>query len=161
MRRVLFFTVALSGVRVLAIVAPVSAAETAASVVVSAQVSGRTSLKVSTDILSFDVAVSSEAATSAVDFSAGARTHAGTEVLLSVEQLCRLTGPGGARGDESPGRFTGQGDGTLDGVLATASPAVAGRWTGSGLRKGRLVFMMRAGASGRYMLPVHFSLSAP
>ena len=161
MRRVLFFTIALSSVRVLAIVAPVSAAETNASVVVSAQVSGRTSFKVSTDILTFDVATSSEAATSAVDFSAGVRTHAGADVVLSVEQRCRLTGPGGATGDESAVSFTGQGEGTLDGVLATDSLTVAGRWTGSGLRQGRLVFMMRAGASGAYTLPVHFSLSAP
>jgi hypothetical protein len=158
MRRALFFAVALSSVLA---IAPVFAAETTTSAVVSVQVSGRTSLKVSTDNLRFDVAISSTPATSTVDFSAGARTQAGAEVVLSVERLCRVLEPGGAAGEESPVSFTGEGDGALDGLLGPADRAVAGRWIGSGLRRGRLVFMMRAGAAGTYIVPVRFFLSAP
>ena len=140
----------------------VSAAETAAtSVVVSAQFSSRTTLNVSTEVLRFDVANPGEPATASVDFSAGARTFSGAEVLLSVEQIRSLDGPGGSSDIESSVSFMGQGYGTLDGVLGAAHPAVAGRWSGSGLRQGRLRFALRAGASGSYTVPVRFVLSAP
>jgi hypothetical protein len=146
----------------LAAASPVSAAETAtASAVVSAQFSSRTSLKVSTDLLHFEVAEPGQAATATVDFAAGARTQAGAEVLLSIEQLHAVEGPGGASDVESSVSFAGEGAGTLAGALIAAGPAVAGRWIGSGLRQGRLVFALRAGASGNYMLPVRFILSAP
>jgi hypothetical protein len=147
---------------VLAAASPVSAAETAtASAVVSAQFSSRTSLKVSTDLLHFEVAEPGQRATATVDFAAGARTQAGAEVLLSIEQLHAVQGPGGASDLESSVSFAGEGAGTLAGALIAAGPAVAGRWIGSGLRQGRLVFALRAGASGNYMLPVRFILSAP
>ena len=147
---------------VLAAVSSVSAAETAtASAVVSAQFSSRTSLKVSTDLLHFDVAGPDRPATATVDFAAGARTQAGAEVLLSIEQLRAVQGPGGASDLESSVSFIGEGVGTLDGALVAAGPAVAGRWIGSGMRQGRLVFALRAGASGNYLLPVRFILSAP
>jgi hypothetical protein len=147
---------------VLAAASSVSAAETAtASAVVSAQFSSRTSLKVSTDLLHFEVAEPGQTATATVDFAAGARTQAGAEVLLSIEQLHAVQGPGGASDLESSVSFAGEGAGTLAGALVAAGPAVAGRWIGSGLRQGRLVFALRAGASGNYMLPVRFILSAP
>jgi len=162
MHRVLFFTVALSSAHVLGIVAPVSAAETAStSVVVSARFSSRTSLRVSNDVLQFDVVSPGDTATTVVDFSAGVRTHAGAEILLSVEQRRGVEGPSGAGDVESSVSFAGQGNGTLDGALGASSQVVAGRWTGSGLRQGRLVFAMRAGASGTYIVPVRFNLSAP
>jgi hypothetical protein len=138
-----------------------SAAETTTSVVVSAQFSSRTTLKVSTDILQFDVANPGDPATAAVDFSAAARTHSGAEVLLSIEQLRNVEGPGGASDLESSVTFVGLGLGTLDGALGVARPAVAARWSGSGLRQGRLLFALRAGASGSYTVPVRFVLSAP
>jgi hypothetical protein len=147
---------------VLAAASSVSAAETAtASAVVSAQFSSRTSLKVSTDLLHFEVAEPGQTATATVDFAAGARTQVGAEVLLSIEQLHAVQGPGGASDLESSVSFAGEGAGTLAGALVAAGPAVAGRWIGSGLRQGRLVFALRAGASGNYMLPVRFILSAP
>jgi hypothetical protein len=147
---------------VLAVASPVSAADTAtANVVVSAKFTSRTSLKVSTDLLQFDVAGPGQPATAIVDFAAGARTQAGAEVLLSIEQLHGVEGPGGASELESSVSFAGEGAGTLAGALVAAGPAVAGRWIGSGLRQGRLVFALRAGASGNYILPVRFILSAP
>ena len=161
MRSILIFAGVVAA-NVLAAASTVSAAETAtASAVVSAQFSSRTSLKVSTDLLRFEVAGPGQPATAAVDFAAGARTQAGAEVLLSIEQLHAVEGPGGASDLESSVSFAGEGAGTLAGALIAAGPAVAGRWIGSGLRQGRLVFALRAGASGNYMLPVRFILSAP
>jgi hypothetical protein len=154
--------VGLVAASVLAAASTVSAADrAAASVVVSAQFSSRTSLKVSTDLLHFDVAEPDRPATATVDFAAGARTQAGAEVLLSIEQRRAVQGPGGPSDLESSVSFAGEGAGTLDGALVATAPAVAGRWIGSGLRQGRLVFALRAGASGNYILPVRFILSAP
>jgi len=131
------------------------------SVVVTAQFSSRTSLRVSTDVLRFDVGTAGDPAAAVVDFSAGARTHTGAEVMLSVE---RRRSAGGLVGTEpeSVVSFAGRGNGTLDGSLDSASSqAVAGRWTGSGLRHGRLVFALHAGAPGAHIVPVRFILSAP
>jgi hypothetical protein len=57
--------------------------------------------------------------------------------------------------------FAGEGDGLLAGVVVNGAAAVAGRWTGSGLRTGRVLFSMRAAAAGTYTVPVRFVLSAP
>ena len=132
------------------------------SVVVTAQFSSRTSLRVSTDVLKFDVAAAGEPATADVDFSAGARTHTGGEVMLSVERRRSAGGAGDGTELESFVSFSGRGNGTLDGSLDSASSqAVAGRWTGSGLRHGRLVFALHTGAPGSHIVPVRFILSAP
>jgi hypothetical protein len=140
----------------------VAAAATATSVVVvSVQFSSRTSLKVSADTLQFDLSTPGDTATAAIDFSAAVRTRTSAEVLLSVEQVRGVPGPGGASDVDSALTFSGQGNGTVDGALGGMAPAVAARWTGSGLRDGRLVFALRAGAPGRYVVPVRFVLSAP
>ena len=139
-----------------------SAADAAtASVVVTAQFSSRTSLRVSTDVLRFDVATAGDPATATVDFSAGARTHTGAEVMLSVERRQRGDGPTGGPALDPSVSFSGHGQGTLDGSLDSVSQAIAGRWTGSGLRHGRLVFALHAGAPGAHIVPVRFILSAP
>jgi hypothetical protein len=160
--RSILFLVGVVAATELAAASTVSAADAGtARVVVSVQFASRTSLKVSTDLLQFEVAGTDRPATATVDFAAGARTQAGAEVVLSIEQLRAVQAPGGASDLESPVSFAGEGDGTLAGALVAAGPAVAGRWIGSGLRQGRLVFALRAGASGNYILPVRFILSAP
>jgi hypothetical protein len=141
---------------------PASAGETAAAAIaVHATFGSRTSLKVSTELLRFDVTRPDGAAAAAVDFSAAARTQPGAEVVLSVEPLRTVEGPGGAADAESSVTFAGEGDGMLAGVFAAGGPTVAGRWTGSGLRTGRMLFSMRAAAAGTYTVPVRFVLSAP
>jgi len=161
MRSIPFFAGVVAASLLLA-ASPVSAADTAtANVIVSARFASRTSLKVSTDLLRFEVAGPGQPATATVDFAAGARTQAGAEVLLSIEQLRSVEGLGGASDLESFLSFAGEGSGTLAGALIATGPAVAGRWIGSGLRQGRLVFALRAGASGNYIVPVRFVLSAP
>jgi hypothetical protein len=134
---------------------------TGATVVVTAQFGSRTSLRVSTDLLQFEVTSAGQPATMSVDFAAGARTRSGAEVILSVERLRAIEGPGGAADVESTVRFAGEGDGTLAGDLSAAGPSLAGRWLGSGMRTGRIVFSLRVAASGSYVLPVRFVLSAP
>jgi hypothetical protein len=131
-----------------------------ATIVVSARFQSRTSLRVSTELLQFDVRAPSEPAVVAVDFSAGARTHEGAEVLLSIESLRAPEGPGGAADVESAVTFAGDVAGMVGGTLST-TPAVAGRWAGSGRRTGRLFFTLRAAVSGAYRIPVRFVLSAP
>jgi hypothetical protein len=127
---------------------------------VSATFSSRTSLKVSADLLRFDVA-SGQTATASVEFSAGTRTQSGAQVVLSVEPLRGVEGPGGAGDVETSLSFAGQGEGTLGGMLRATGPTVAGQWIGSGMRHGRLVFALQADASGTYTVPVRFVLSAP
>ncbi len=138
------------------------AAETAsATVTVSAQFASRTSLTVSTERLRFDVARPDQPALAAVDFAAAARTQAGAEVVLSVEPVRPADGPGGAADVESSITFTGEGEGTLGGTIATSSATPAGRWIGSGAHNGRLLFSLRAAAPGTYTLAMRFVLSAP
>ena len=140
----------------------VAAAETAgASVAVSVQFSSRTTLRVSTDLLRFDVTEAQEAPAVAVEFAAGARTHSGAEVLLSVEPICDSDGLAAAGAGQSAISFSGQGNGTLNGSLNGTSSAVAGRWFGSGWREGRLLFALHGARAGSYTLPVRFILSAP
>lgn len=145
-------------------VAPARAAasDTAVGVVVvSAQFTSRTSLKVSSDVLQFNVADPHQIAVASVEFSAGARTRNGGEVVLSVEPARAIEGPGGAADVEASLSVAGDGEGLSGGVLASSGPTVAGRWIGSGLRTGRLVFSLRAGASGSYAMPLRFVLSTP
>jgi len=128
------------------------AAESAtASVVVNVQFTTRTSLKVSGDVLRFDVTRADEPAIAVVDFSAAARTQPGGEVLLSVEPLQAVEGSLSVRGER---------DG-IAAVTVLAHPVVAGRWSGSGTRAGRLVFALCAPAAGAYAVPLRFVLSAP
>ena len=146
---------------VLALARAAGAAETAtSSVAVTATFASRTSLRVSTQILEFEIATPGGEAVAVVDFSAGARTRQGGDGLLTVEAEKAMAGPGGAADAETSVSFSGDGDGALDGTLATA-PSLAGRWTGSGRRSGRVTFALRASAPGTYTMPVRFVLSTP
>jgi hypothetical protein len=158
MRSLNLFTAVCLSALTLGFASTAAAAETATgTVAVTAVFSSRTSLKVSTELLRFDVAGAGEVATAAVDFSAGARTVAGNEVMLSVESVRGLDGaaPG------APLSFAGIGAGTLAGPMGPEGLTVAGRWAGSGLRTGRLVFSVNPTASGSYTLPIRFVLTAP
>jgi hypothetical protein len=140
----------------------VSASERAVvTVAATAELSSRTSLTVSTDMLRFEVPDSGAPATVSVEFVAGARTRAGGEVVLTVEPLQAVDGPGGAADADVAVEFVGDGAGTGAGTLRTSAPAVAGRWTGSGRRIGRLRFSLTTATAGAYTLPVRFVLSAP
>ncbi|HEV3485918.1 MAG TPA: hypothetical protein VG106_10960, partial [Vicinamibacterales bacterium] len=140
-------------VLVAAIVAAPAAAETAtASVTVTATFSTRTALNVSAQVLQFDAIDPRRPATASVDFAAKARTLPGGEVVLSVEPLHAVDGLDGPAGIDAAVTFEGHGEGTLPGRVTAARPAVAGRWSGSGRRTGRLIFQLRAAARGSYVV---------
>lgn len=132
-----------------------------ATVVVTAQFASRTALHVSTDDLQFEVPRDRGVATLAVDFDARARTVASGEVVLVVEPLRGVEGPGGAADAEATVTFSGEGDGTLAGALQPDAASVAGRWRGGGRRSGRMVFSLHTETPGSYRLPVRFVLTAP
>lgn len=132
-----------------------------ATVHVNVQVAARTSLQVSSELLHFDVARPGDAATVAVDFRAAARTAGASDVMLTIEPLHGLEGPGGAADVDASLSVSGEGDGLVSGDVRAAQTTVVGRWQGSGLRRGRLVFTLRANAPGRYAMPVRFVISTP
>jgi hypothetical protein len=125
------------------------------TVTVVAGFGSRSSLKVSTEILQFAVSDPDEPAVAVIEFSAGTRTRTGADVLLTVERLPSMDCP-----DGTTVTFAGDGLGTTAGTLDPVAPTIAARWTGSGLRTGRLTFVLHA-APGTYMIPVRFALSAP
>ena len=138
------------------------AAESAgASVVVTAQFGSRTALKVSTELLQFDVTTADQSAVAIVEFSAAARTRQSGEVVLTVERAGALSGPGGAADLETSLMVSMAGDGGSAGTLDPSAQVVAGRWVGSGKRVGRLAFSLRSTVPGVYSVPVRFVLSAP
>jgi hypothetical protein len=143
--------------------APLAAASDRATATLAAhaQFVSRTSLTVSTKTLHFDLTDPGTPATVRVDFVAGARTRPGGEVVLTIEPLRAIEGPGGAADAGASVEFAGETEGTLAGTISTAAPAVAGRWVGSGRRAGSLRFSLRSSVAGAYSLPVRFVLTAP
>ena len=140
---------------------PASAETATTAVVVRVTVASRTSLRVSNRELSFDVERANGTAVATVDFFAGARVNAGGGVVLSVEPVTSIDGPGGAADVDAAVTFSGDGDGTLAGSVEASGPTTAGQWRGSGVHRGRLVFTLHAAAPGHYDLPVRFVLSTP
>ena len=147
----------------LALCASTVAAEDVARghITVSANVAPRTSLKVSSRMLQFDVTQPGGVATAALEFTAGARLASGSDVVLTVEPLRGMDGPGGAADVETALSFIGEGDGMLAGSIAMTESTILGRWQGSGLREGRVIFKLRTNAAGNYSLPVRLVLSTP
>ncbi len=155
--------VRLGGLSLLALVAASASllADTTAHLTLSATVSGRTRLTVSARVLDFDVAPGVERATAELTFVAAVRTAADGEVVLTIEPDRWLVGPGGAADADAIVTFEGVGDGTICGLLQPRTPSVAGRWTGSGRRDGRLSFRLQTSVPGSYLLPLRFVLSTP
>ena len=150
-------TLALCGIPV----SGVASSRDATAVRVSAHIATRTSLQVSTDTLEFDLAEGAADAVAVVTYRAGARTRDGGEVLLTVEPAGGVVGPGGAADAETHLSIAAAGGDVLAGGALGGAPRVAGRWSGSGLRSGAIVFRLQGGAAGRYSVPVRFVLSAP
>jgi hypothetical protein len=132
-----------------------------ANVTIIAGFAPRTSLKVSSELLQFDVAQTGGTATAAIDFSASARTPSQGEIVLIVEPLRGLSGPGGAADVDAAISVAGEGEGLIPARLDSTRATVVGRWNGSGRRQGRLVFTLNAMAAGIYSMPVRFVLSTP
>ena len=123
----------------LALCASAAAAEDVAtgSITVNVSVASRTSLKVSSRVLNFDV-TQPGAHRHRRDGVHGRRAAgSGADVVLTVEPLHGLDGPGGAADVDTALSFVGEGEGLLAGSVAMAQSTVVGRWQGSGLRAGR------------------------
>jgi len=132
-----------------------------ATLTMTAEVHARTALRVSSSLLRFEVEEPGARAVASVDFVAAARTRREGEVVLTIWPERWVEGPGGAADVEASITFSGDEPGTFGGELAPATRVTAARWIGSGRRTGRLVFTLRAGAQGTYLLPVQFVLTAP
>ena len=147
-----------------ALAAPIAASSSESdtkAVSVSVSIQSRTLLRVSSEILSFNVPDTLSESTAIVEFAAGIRTRRDAEVVLTVEPLRPVDGPGGAADAGAIVSLDGNGHGDVSGVLRQGTPTVAGRWTGSGLRRGQVKFVLRAAASGIYQVPVRFVLTTP
>jgi len=113
----------------------------------SAHVSARTAVRVSREVLVFQVIDAAIPAEATVTFTAGARTRSDGEVQLFVRQ-------------ELPTSWTmTASDGTLHAVMSN-EPAIVSRWTGGGLRRGEVRFQLQ-GVPGTYTIPVRFFVSVP
>ncbi len=126
------------------------------TVTAHAQIAARSSLIVSRQVLLFSVQRAGPPAVATVDFIAGVRTHAGAEVVLTVEAA-----PVEGLAPESRITFSGDGHAGVNGGTLAPYAAVAARWVGSGRRTGRIAFALHTPAAGTYMVPVRFVLSAP
>ena len=130
---------------------PAASDTTTKSLQASVEVSARTSLTVSTELLQFVVEEGGAPAVATVDYVAGVRTRADAEVMLTIEAL---------RDVDAAVSFSTVGGG-MHGSVVRARPVVVGRWIGSGRRSGRIAFSLCATDAGTYTLPVRFVLSAP
>ena len=131
-----------------------SAGQQIATQSVSATVSfaPRTALTVSTRTLHFVVTDALTPATASVEFSAAARTLADGTVTLMADAADSVGLPSGVSLEIVSGP-----EGVVPGALSSQQPSLAGRWTGSGVRNGRITFQLRA-QPGSYDIPVALSL---
>jgi hypothetical protein len=130
---------------------------------VTATFGSRSALSVSSPVLEFQVIDPGQPVTASIEFVAAARTCATGEVRLDVvlEPGSAVRGPGGAADVETILTLETGLPGIQSGVISTAAPTTAARWTGSGRRTGRLAFSLRASAPGTYTVPVRFFLNVP
>lgn len=121
-----------------------------AAIVASAEVRARSGVRVSSDVLHFDVADGGAAAVAAITFAAGVRAAADADVRLLASVAAD---PGVTVALVSI-------DGATEVPVAGAgtAPVVVARWNGGGLRTGELRFALR-GAQGRYAVPVRIEVS--
>lgn len=126
------------------------------AVTIRADLSSHTSLRISSADLRFEVSEPGKAVRTAIDFTAAARTEVGGDVVLTIEPDGAVEAPANVQAVALAVALAGDG-----GTLGT-EPRVAGKWSGSGVRHGRLEFTLSgAPAPGVYRVPVKFVLSAP
>lgn len=142
---------------------PARADVATATATLLAHVQARTVLRLSAPTLQFLVVDPARGpAEAVVEFEAAARTRTGGDVVLTLEPVGPLDGPHGAADVDARVTFLGSGEGTLSGTINGRGTSVVARWTGSGKRRGRLVFALAGIANpGLYVLPVRFVLTAP
>jgi len=137
-----------------------------ALVLMHSDVTASTSLRVSGSVLRIEPGINGATGpvvVGTIDYRAAARTRANGEVVLTVDTSADLDAViGAAPGTDSGIAFAGSGDGALAGVLHRDAPQVAGRWVGSGVRAGQMVFTLNgAAAASGATVPLRFVLSLP
>jgi hypothetical protein len=137
---------------------PASAAEAVRHVTLTAEVSSKSALRVSSQTLVFTVGQDGGSATASIEYSAAARTRSEGEVVLSIEWPNGAEGPGG--GSDAETSLTVDDERTSAAALASGT-LMAARWIGSGVRHGRFTFRLTAAAAGVYTVPVRLLISAP
>jgi len=139
-------------------------AQSSQALTIGAAIGPATSLRVSSSILILDAAAAATGSrvVGRIDIDARARARSAAEVVLTVEAL-QDPGSLGGGPDAEPLviGFDGEGAGLVAGILSV-TPHVVGRWVGSGVRQGQVVFALRSGgvASGA-TVPLRFVLSVP
>jgi hypothetical protein len=117
----------------------------------------RTSLRVSTSRLRFDVVADGKVAGAAADYRAAARTAAHGHVVLTIQPDGALESPDGSR---TTGLAVLCGDAAGSVPLTVGRPQAVGRWTGSGVWQGTVSCRLQgATAPGSYFQPVNFVVS--
>jgi hypothetical protein len=120
------------------------------SLTATASFAPRTSLTISTPTLRFVVTDPAIPAVATVGYSAAARTLANGGVTLVM------------RAGDVPAdavlRISGGSDGVVVGEVASGQDVAAARWTGGGLRAGRVTVALSA-RPGTYDVPVAFFLT--
>jgi hypothetical protein len=142
---------------------PAAAQQSARSLVLGATVAHASSLRLSSSALhAWSVPGGSEVVVGTIAFDASARTRSTGEVILTVEALRDPdTLNGGPSANAVVVEYGGAFDGVVPGVLSTG-PQVAGRWTGSGVRHGQLVFTLRSPVTlTGGTIPLRFVLATP
>lgn len=134
----------------------VEGSEAVQHLTIRASVAPATTLRVSSQVLVFDVDSDEASAVARLDYTASARTQRDGEVILLVETTRSVEGPGGAADLDASLTMGGEGI-----PVPSDEHVVAERWIGGGTRSGRIVFTLRGAAAGRYVLPVRVSLSIP
>jgi hypothetical protein len=124
------------------------------AVVARAEMGRRARVVVSSEILHFHVGDEGAPAGFSIAYRAGARTSSTGDVLLSVRPV-NLSGVSSAIA-----LTVVSGPDAVPGLLTAGHPTIAARWTGGGVRDGRLSFQLTA-APGTYAIPVEFRITAP
>jgi hypothetical protein len=127
----------------------VLAADKVATVAVAVTIAPRTSVHVSSEVLSFVNADGETSATDSVEFTVGARVARDADVQLSVEPLGPIDGTIA---------FNDVNAGTPIQALSSGVTAAA-TWHGSGQRTGRLTFTLHASRPGVYTVPLQFAVT--
>lgn len=136
--------------------------ETRTTLTMAATVDSRTSLRVSSSHVRFDIVEGTPAEPAFVDFIVAARARADGDVVLTVEAVGRLERLSGGRSAGEHVVVWFQGEGEHAGALTETTPQVAGAWKGSGVRHGRVAFrLLGAPVAAAYVQELKFVLSAP
>ncbi len=132
----------------------------AGRVMLVVDVRSRTSLQVSTSELRFDVVDEAATPRVEVDYRAAARTRSDHPVMLTVDPAGEVRTLDGESVRGLAVRL--EAAGARDTTLAAGGSHIVARWTGSGVRSGRVAFtLLGAHKPGVYLLALKFALSVP